>query len=41
MIASDFSNEHDGLGDLCRELAAWLDDVRIEVVGCAALFVAR
>lgn len=36
-----FSNERDGLEPLRRELEARFEDVRIEVVGCAALFVAR
>jgi SAM-dependent methyltransferase len=36
-----FSNERDGVEPLRRELAARFEDVRIKVIGCAALFVAR
>jgi hypothetical protein len=36
-----FSNQRDGLEDLRRELAVRFDDVRVQVIGCAALFVAR
>jgi SAM-dependent methyltransferase len=36
-----FSNERDGVEPLRRELSARFENVRIEVVGCAALFVAR
>ncbi|UVF22206.1 class I SAM-dependent methyltransferase (plasmid) [Microvirga terrae] len=36
-----FSNQSDGLEDLRRELAVRFDDVRVRVIGCAALFVAR
>jgi SAM-dependent methyltransferase len=36
-----FSNERDGVEPLRRELSARFEDVRIEVVGCAALFAAR
>jgi SAM-dependent methyltransferase len=36
-----FSNQHDGVEDLRRELAARFDDVRVQVIGCAALFAAR
>ncbi|MBQ0822621.1 class I SAM-dependent methyltransferase [Microvirga sp. HBU67558] len=36
-----FSNERDGLVSLRRELEDRFDDVTIEVVGCAALFVVR
>lgn len=36
-----FSNEHDSLDDLRRELASRFDRVDIQTFGCAALFVVR
>lgn len=36
-----FSNQQDSVRDLHRELAARFEQVRVEVVGCAALFSAR
>jgi 2-polyprenyl-3-methyl-5-hydroxy-6-metoxy-1,4-benzoquinol methylase len=36
-----FSNRQDSVEDLRRELETRFEDVRIETVGCAALFVAR
>ena len=36
-----FSNQQDSLERLHRELAARFEQVRVEVVGCAALFTAR
>lgn len=36
-----FGNEHDDLAGLDRELRKRFDDVRIDVVGCAAVFSAR
>ncbi|WP_371826919.1 methyltransferase type 12 [Microvirga sp. VF16] len=36
-----FSNQQDSVDDLRRELATWFDEVRVEIIGCAALFAAR
>ena len=38
---SIFSNEQDDPEDLQRELAARFEQVRVKIVGCAALFAAR
>lgn len=36
-----FANEQDSVEDLRRELAARFQEVRVEIIGCAALFAAR